>query len=149
MTVSFSIAKIADLDILLELMREYYQEDNRLFNPETARAALSELLQNQSFGAIWLIKRGHDIGGYVALTLGYSLEHGGRDAFVEELYLRKTFRRQGIGTQALQLLENTSRSLGLKALHLEVQRKNTKAQSLYQQVGYQQEDRYLMNKWLS
>jgi hypothetical protein len=39
--------------------------------------------------------------GYVGLTLGYSLEFEGRDAFIDELYFQEPFHGQGIGAKAL------------------------------------------------
>ena len=75
---------------------------------------------------------------------GYSLEYQGHDAFIDELYLRSHYRRQGIGAQSLRFVENAARSLGVRALHLEVERGNTAAQAFYRQVGFADHDRYLM-----
>jgi hypothetical protein len=38
--------------------------------------------------------------GCVVLTLGYSLELLGRDAFIDEFYLREVYRGRGWGRQA-------------------------------------------------
>lgn len=143
--VKFQRAAIAHLDLLLELMAEFYQ-DTMPFVPEVARSAMLGLLQNPAYGLVWLIARGDRTLGYVVLTLGYSLEYGGRDAFIDELYLRLTDRNQGIGTQALHFLEKICRQLHIKALHLEVERDNPRAQALYDRVGFQVGDRVLMTQ---
>jgi ribosomal protein S18 acetylase RimI-like enzyme len=82
------------------------------------------------------------------LTLGYSLEYHGRDAIIDELYIIEEYRGQGIGTRAIELAAKESRSLGIKALHLEVERKNTNAQHFYRKIGFEDHDRYLLTKWL-
>jgi len=38
--------------------------------------------------------------------------------------------------------------LGVKALHLEVERTNTAAQAFYRKIGFKDHSRYLMTKWL-
>ena len=45
--------------------------------------------------------------GYLVLTLGYSLEYGGRDAFIDEVYIRSSYRGRGIGTAALTFRRNS------------------------------------------
>ena len=86
--------------------------------------------------------------GYVVLTLGFSLEFHGRDAFVDEIYIRAQYRGRGIGGKALAFAEGACRSLGVRALHLEVERKNTAAQAVYRKVGFKDHDRYLMTKYV-
>jgi GNAT superfamily N-acetyltransferase len=39
--------------------------------------------------------------GYIVVTLGYSMEYGGRDAFVDDLFLAAAHRGRGLGTAAL------------------------------------------------
>ncbi|MGH7962628.1 MAG: GNAT family N-acetyltransferase [Candidatus Binatia bacterium] len=51
-----------------------------------------------------------------------------------------------MGARTLQFLEEVCRSLGVRALHLEVDRSNTSAHGLYGKVGYVDHNRYLMTK---
>jgi ribosomal protein S18 acetylase RimI-like enzyme len=82
----------------------------------------------------------------LALTLGYSFEFGGYDAFIDEVYIRESQRGRGIGKLALQMAEDECRALEVRALHLEVERENTNAQALYRKVGFVDHNRYLMTK---
>ncbi len=86
--------------------------------------------------------------GYVALTFGYSLEFHGRDAFVDELFVRAERRGEGAGTAALGFIMDTCPTLGVHALHLEVERVNTAAQALYRLFGFHDHDGYLMTRWM-
>lgn len=144
----YQLATIADLNLLLIMMQELYEYDRLTFHRDAAQQALQRLLQNSSLGRIWLIKQRDEVIGYVVVTLGYSLEYQGRDAFVDELYVRPTYRRQGVGSQTLQFAEEMCRALDVKALHLEVERENKGAQQFYRKMGYGDHDRFLLTKWL-
>jgi ribosomal protein S18 acetylase RimI-like enzyme len=84
------------------------------------------------------------------LTLGWSLELGGRDAFIDELYVKPARRGRGLGTLALATAEAAARRRGVRALHLEVDVTNETARRLYQRVGFRLRERYqLMLKRLT
>ena len=98
---------------------------------------------------MWLIKAGDEAIGYVALTLGYSLEYHGRDAFIDEIYIRESHRGKGAGARPIKFVEAACRSLEVQALHLEVERANIKARAFYHKVGFEDHDRYLLTKWIA
>lgn len=148
MGTTFKIANHSDTETLVELIQEFYEVEHLPFDDNTIRA-LEKILNDEALGRVWLLQDGNDLIGYIVLTFGYSLEFRGRDAFIDELYIRESYRRQGIGTNALQFVEDVCPSLGVEALHLEVDRKNTAAQSLYRKVGFADHDRYLMTKWIA
>ncbi|MCG6133681.1 MAG: GNAT family N-acetyltransferase [Nostoc sp. LLA-1] len=143
------LAKSTDIDLLIEMMQEFYVHERLKFDEQVARKSLDEILNNDTLGIIHLIYCGEDVVGYVVLTFGYSLEFHGRDAFVDELYLQEKYRRQGLGKQSLQLCERICEQKGIKALHLEVEKTNTIAQSVYRKAGYKDHDRYLLTKWIN
>jgi GNAT superfamily N-acetyltransferase len=138
-----------DLELLVELMREFYEGENWAFDESGARTALARLLAEPSLGRVWLIRLGEEAVGYAVLCLGYSLEFLGRDAFIDELYIRAAYRRQGVGTYALKYIEEACPALRVRALHLEVNRANTKAQAVYQKAGFRAREHFLMTKRIS
>jgi ribosomal protein S18 acetylase RimI-like enzyme len=139
----------SDLPVLLELMQAYYAYDKLDFDEATALAALRDLLGDKSLGHIWLVCLDNLTIGYIVLTFGYSLEFGGRDAFIDELYVQEAYRGRGIGTKTLDLVESAARSIGIRALHLEVDRGNEGALRFYRTNGFQDRGRFhLMSKRL-
>jgi len=146
MAETFRVAERADIETLLEFMREYYEFDHLPFDSQVARAALAGFLEDASLGRVWLICYDGEAIGYLVLTLGYSLEYGGRDAFIDEVYICTSHRGRGIGQSALAFAEGVCRSLGVRALHLEVERTNTTAHGVYHKAGFVDHDRYLMTK---
>lgn len=55
---------------------------------------------------------------------------------------------EDLGQQAMTLLEDEARRLGLQTLHLEVETDNPKAAGLYEARGYVSSPRRLMSKRL-
>jgi GNAT superfamily N-acetyltransferase len=146
MPATFQLATLADLDQLLIFNREFCELDQHPFDEQTLRPALDRLLRDEALGRVWLILDGAQAVGYLVLAFGYSLEYRGRDAFVDEIYLRASHRRQGIGTQAFAFLEQACAALGVRALHLEVEHRNLAAQQFYRAIGFRDQDRYLMTR---
>ncbi|MDF5722539.1 MAG: GNAT family N-acetyltransferase [Rhizonema sp. PD37] len=151
MTITHRIADFADFAdfaILIELVKEFHENEHLPFDKQADSIVLEEILTNNSLGQVCLIQQFNEVIGYIIITLGYSLEYGGRDAFIDEFYLRPNYRGQGIGTKTLEFIEGACLALGVKALHLEVDFDNANAQRLYHRVGYKKHERYLMTKWL-
>ena len=144
----FELASVAELETLIQLMGEFYAYEALPFDKPAARSALQLILGNDSYGRVYLIGVGEAIAGYLVITFGFSLEYGGRDAFVDEIYLRAGCRGQGVGTKSLQFAEAVCREQGVNALHLEAERKNTSAQAFYRKAEFVDHDRILFTKWL-
>jgi GNAT superfamily N-acetyltransferase len=144
----FNPAAPDDIETLIPMMRDFYAHEGLAFDEAIARRALLGVIDGDAFGRVFLIILAGDLAGYVVLTFGYSLEFHGRDAFVDELYLRDEYRGQGIGKRALEFLTGVCAAVGVNALHLEVERSNSHAQAVYRKFGFEDHDRYLMTKWL-
>jgi GNAT superfamily N-acetyltransferase len=148
-SITFRVATRADLDALLPLVQAYYEFDHLAFDERVARTALGNFIDDPTCGRVWFISVAGELVGYLILTLGYSIEYGGRDAFIDEVYIRESHRGRGIGQQALAFAEAQCQAFGVRALHLEVERSNSNAHALYRKVGFVDHDRYLMTKRLS
>jgi ribosomal protein S18 acetylase RimI-like enzyme len=148
MQIIYRVGKPDDLRTFLVLMREFYEEDRHDFEEDKARLALVRFVADHQWGYAWLIEVEGTIAGYVVLTYGYSFEFGGRDATIDELYLRKLFRGQGIGRQIVEHVINVCREHGIQALHLEVEAHNTRALEFYRAMGFVTDDSTLMSQYL-
>lgn len=146
--ISLILAELADIDIILKFIQELYEHEDIRFDESMARTALEQLIQDDSLGYAWLIYGGDEVIGYVVLTLGYSLEFAGRDALIDELYILEEYRGVGVGTKVLEFLTEFCNSLGIKAIHLVVERKNNTAHSLYRKMGFEDCNRDIMTKWI-
>jgi GNAT superfamily N-acetyltransferase len=144
-TIEVATAVPADGETILEMMERFYAEERYPFDREKARAALVPFLAKPALGRAWILRDGDVAVGYFVLTLGYSLEYGGRDAFVDELFVSPSHRGQGLGKRALEVMDDACRELEVSALHLEVEKDNPAAK-LYEKKGFEDRGRRLMSK---
>ena len=138
----------ADLEAILKLHRDFFAEDHYAYSEDETRANLALLLGEPSLGRLFAIDDGGSVVGYLALVFGFSLEFSGRNAVVDELYLEPAHRGRGLGTKALAAAEELCRELGIRAIHLVVERYKKDAQALYRRLGFVAYDRVLMTKVL-
>jgi len=145
---SFRGATAHDVDAILRLMSSYYDEDGYPFSEGHAREELKRFIGDPGLGSLWVVVGDGEVVGYLIVTLGFSFEYGGRDAFIDELYLSEAFRGAGLGREAMKLAEAYCQRAGVRAIHLEVEQKRTGAASLYEETGFRETGRRLMTKRL-
>ena len=144
MTAALHLARPEDLDRLLPLVSAFHGEEGLEHSDERRRDALLPLLEGIPHGCVYLIGPARAPLGYVVVTFGWSVEFGGMDGFVDEIYIRPAVRGRGIATEVLIELPKALAAAGLKALHLEVDRENEAAQRLYARTRFQARERYML-----
>jgi ribosomal protein S18 acetylase RimI-like enzyme len=148
MNVLFQLLSEQEIPSLLEMMQDFYAQQEMHFEKSVATHAVSKLIESPEHGQIYLIFRGTELAGYFALTFCYSLEFHGRFALLDEVYIREAYRGQKLGKSVVPFAEDLCKKAGIRALRLEVGRENKPAQSLYRTAGFKEEERNLMTKWL-
>jgi ribosomal protein S18 acetylase RimI-like enzyme len=146
MKPNLKLARQDDISLLLGMMERFYAIDNYPFNRETASSNLRTFIDNDQLGRLWVIHFDNTPIGYLALTFGFSFEYGGRDAFIDELFIEENFRNLGIGSEAMHLVEQEAVLLDVKAIHLEVEKNNATGNRIYLKQGYTSNDRTLLTK---
>lgn len=144
MSAALRLARPEDLDRLMGLVAAFHAEAGIKQDPDQRRDALTPLLEGIPHGCIYLIGPSRAPLGYIILTFGWSVEFGGMDGFVDEIYIRPAIRGRGIATEVLLDLPKALAGAGLTALHLEVDRTNEAAQKLYLRTGFKPRDRYML-----
>lgn len=130
-----------ELAQLTRLVEDYHAFEEIPPNPATPEI-LRPLLTGDTLGRVWFVEEDGAVIGYVALCFGYSIEFGGRDAFVDEVFIEAAHRGRGLGKAALEALREEARRMGIVALHLEVGKENPRARRLYEGVGFRVRARY-------
>lgn len=149
MAATLTLARTPDLDRLLPLVAAFHLEEGLNTTPKHQTAALIPLLQGTTLGEVYLIGPEQFPIGYIAITHGYSIEFGGADAFIDEFYLRPSVRGRGVGGEIVQAISEKLQKLGTRALHLEVNTKNTYARQVYERRGFELRENYsLMTRTL-
>jgi ribosomal protein S18 acetylase RimI-like enzyme len=143
MRLQFDPVCAADAETLLHMARAFHQEDGHPLDSE-GEMAVAQIATGEPFARAWIVRQAGDAIGYVVLTLGYSIEYGGRDGFIDDLYLVPAVRGSGVGRQVLHFALSEATALGIKTLHLEVETGNESATRLYRSAGFEVTGRTLM-----
>lgn len=148
MKIDFQIATEKDVPEILAMMEQFYAIDNYRFDRDGAHDNLLKLIASPNLGRIWVIIYNDAVIGYAALTFGFSFEYGGRNAFIDELFLKPAYRQKGIGRLAIDFIAEEASKLGIQTIHLEAERHNICALKLYKLKGFSDNGRTLMFKKL-
>jgi len=143
-TIGIRRATPDDLTAVLELVAEYCATDCHTFDPGTATAGIEPLLADDRYGTIWLAHHGDRPVGYAVVTWGWSLEVGGLDVVLDEIYVRH--RGNGTGSRLLEVLERDCRERDVKRIFMETERPNDDARRLYERHGYAADTSIWMSK---
>jgi len=127
-----------DHDTVRELIYSLYREDpdGSPVNDEKIRATFVEFAAHPEKGTVLVIEQDDHIVGYAVLVYFWSNESGGNIVNIDELYVVKEHRGQGIGTAFIRHLVETKHN-GAVALELQVTPGNTGARKLYERIGFQ------------
>ncbi len=134
MEVEVRRAERHDLDVLVELVGEYCAADRHTFDPASVRAGAEPMLCGDRVGVIWLAVVDGDVDAYAAVTWGWSIEIGGFEVVLDELYVRT--RGRGVGSLLLESVEADCRERGAGRIVLETELSNESARRLYRRHGY-------------
>ena len=140
--ISLEIAGPAQLGDLLPLVTAFHLFEGVSLAAGIREKSVERLLNDGTLGEVWLIKRYDRLIGYVAVCFSYSIEHGGREVVIDELYIEAPERGMGVGTEILGRLKEHMRAQGVVAIQLVVDQWNEHAKTLYVQSGFSSRDRY-------
>ena len=144
MSTRLHLAGPDDIERLMPLTAAFCAETGLETDDDRRRAAVLPLLEGSPHGAVYLIGPQKAPVGYIILSFGWSLEFGGMDGFVDEIYVRPAVRGRGIGTEVLHTLPKALAKAGMKAIHLEVGNENPRARKLYEKLGFRAREGYGM-----
>ncbi|MEO9824928.1 MAG: GNAT family N-acetyltransferase [Paracoccaceae bacterium] len=139
------LAGADEVEKLLPMVARYHANEGIELTDEERAAAVAPLLEGSPLGAVWFIGPKMAPVGYVAVSFGWSIEMGGMDAFIDELWVREKVRGRGMGSEALAALIPALTQAGVKALHLEVADGNP-AERIYKRAGFKRRTFTLMTR---
>ncbi|MEP2715209.1 GNAT family N-acetyltransferase [Pseudophaeobacter sp.] len=144
MSAALHLARPEHLEKLLTMVEAFHTEVGIGSTPELRRGGIEPLLDGIPYGVAYIIGPTRAPIGYIVVTFGWSVEFGGMDGFVDEIYIRPPVRGRGLASEVLIELPKTLAQAGIKALHLEVDRSNNAAQRLYQRTRFEPRDSYML-----
>ena len=144
------LATPEDAARILPLMAAFHTEEGTEVDDTHRARALAPLLEGSPMGEVFIIGPRIAPIGYVVVTYGWSIEFGGKDAFVDEVYLRPKVRGRGWGSEVLLAIGRYPIDQKVTAVHLEVDHDNATAIAMYEKTGFEKRGRYgLMTRRLT
>ena len=137
-------AQISDTPSLAALMLEVYAEAGFELKHEAAQQTFERLIRSPQLGAIWLLESDSMLAGFVVLTVMYAMEYGGQRGFVDDFFVRPTFRRRGLGAAALAVVKAHCLATDVRALFVQTGPFNDVAQRVYRRAGFVDTDHALL-----
>jgi ribosomal protein S18 acetylase RimI-like enzyme len=128
---TFQSLETSQIETITQMMQNFYAIDNYLIDIEVSKKLFQEFISDEKLGKAWLIYSNDDIAGYVILTYIFSFEYKGRIAFLDELYIKESYRGKGIGKQTIHFIKEQASNQNIKLIYLEVENHNQNAQKLY------------------
>ena len=107
---TFKPLDIRDISIITSMMQDFYAIDNYPIDIEVSKKLFQEFISDENLGKAFLIchsdeGRTSELVGYVILIYVFSFEYKGRIAFLDELYIKESYRGKGIGKQTIDFIK--------------------------------------------
>lgn len=137
-------ATLDDREQVRGLIERFYRIDDHEFDAARIEAGLAPLLRDDQHGQVWMATTDGVAIGYVIVTWSWSLESGGRDCILDELYVDR--RGDGTGSALLRRAMDEAQRAGAAAMFLETEAPNDGARRFYVRHGFSVDDSLWMSR---
>ena|SRR2546426_11245882 len=129
-------ARAADASGLIRLLGVQLREHRITLDAGLLARGVRGLLRRPKLGRFLVAGDGSEVVGFAALSFLWTLEHGGRAAWLDELYVVPERRGLGVGRALLLASYRIAREAGAMALDLEIEKRHARAANLYRREGF-------------
>lgn len=145
MTETLRRAVPDDLERLVTLVQSFYVIDGHDYDEQRVRRALAPLLTDDDRGQVWVLSDGSTgpMGGYAVVTWSWSLESGGLDAILDEIFVER--RNEGAGGHLLRHALTAAARAGAARVYLETEAHNERVRRFYRRNGFTPDDSIWMS----
>ena len=130
-------AEDATIEQLTDLMSEQMDQISVGLPRETLKQTIETALQPESNSQFFIGRTSdHTIVGLAFLNIGIGLDKGGHYIWLNELYVRKDMRQQGVAKRILLHLLHWAENEGFKGIELETGMNDEATKRLYNSLGF-------------
>lgn len=128
-----------DLEPLARLFDQYRVFYRQASDPEAARSFIAARLARGDAALLGAFVDG-DLAGFTQLYPSYTSVGMARIWILNDLYVREDARRLGVATALMDAAREFGAMTGARRLVLATEVNNTRAQRLYEKLGYRREE---------
>ncbi|MCD8511010.1 MAG: GNAT family N-acetyltransferase [Bacillus sp. (in: Bacteria)] len=135
----YKVEKNCDDKIRIDITKLMLEQMNALSEAVTEEELLKTIdlaLHVHSGAEIFVAETNGQIVGCAFLNSGIGLDKGGRYIWLNDLYVKKDFRRQGIAKKLLLKVLYWAEQEGFKGIELETGINNAATKKLYNSLGF-------------
>ena len=134
-------ARDGDEKAVIALLRRQLDEHAIELPDARLESAVVGMLREATRGFVLLARDGDEPIGVAYVSFVWTLEHGGKSAWLEEIFVLPDRRSLGTGGKLLAAVLDRARAEGCAALDLEVEADHARASHLYERAGFRQHHR--------
>ena len=142
--ITIQKATLEDKESLNDLLKRQFDEHKIVYTAEIIDAAVLEMIERNDLGSFLVAKEKDLVIGFAAISYVWTLEHGGKSAWLDELYVLPEHRSRGVGSALVERAVEEVQREGCKAIDLEVEEERGRAELLYERKGFKKLRR---NRW--
>lgn len=140
MTTAIHLCGPEQEEQLLTLIARCHDELGITSTPEHRKAAATPLLRGAPQGAAYLFGPARAPTGYVVVSFGWSIQLGGMTATIDDIYIRPSVRRRGIGREVVHAIARMLKAVSVRAMHLRSEHSETAYHVFGQVTGFSMRD---------
>ena len=127
--------EIGDKKQNIDMMREFYLSPALITNgsEEIFNANVDNCIGNSQYVEGYVFCDGDTILGYAMIAKSFSTEFGKHCIWIEDLYIKEQYRKQGIGSSFFKFIEEKYEGC---LFRLEVEKGNEKAINTYKKADF-------------
>jgi GNAT superfamily N-acetyltransferase len=133
--MQIDVANTEAIDAVVALLGSQFKEHGIALGLDELSEAVRGLISDAERGIVLMAQDPEPVGVAV-LAFTWTLEHGGRVAWLDELFVIPEHRGRGIGRALLRRALDIARENGCRAVDLEVDSGHAQAERLYQREGF-------------
>ena len=124
---------------IFDLYRQFYKYKS---NIQESTKYIDERINNNESIIFLAISKNDETAGFVQLYETFGSLYLGKIIILYDLYVKKEFRKQGIGENLMKKSQEYAESIGAKSIELSTAKNNLTAQSLYEKIGYLRDNEF-------
>ncbi len=134
-------AKLENVSQIIALLREFAEYENLLDYVEITEDRLNIALFGEGKTAEAIVAFDGEIPiGYAVFYPSFSTFRGQRGFYLEDIYITKSYRKQGVGEMILKFIANLAKSRGFERIDFLVLEWNSPAVEFYKKLGAVRDD---------